>query len=78
MIVFPMKHHYIIVAEALGGESGTHVGLAQKVNERMDEGYQPLGRPFLGNDMMYQAMLKDTRPVQQVGEVLMAVPRVVG
>jgi len=32
------------------------------VDEQIEQGYEPLGAPFLGEEMMYQALLKRTDP----------------
>ena len=51
---------YIIVAVPFHADAATHDELAQKVNEKLNAGYELLGAPFLSEEMMYQAM---TRPI---------------
>jgi hypothetical protein len=53
---------YLIVAVPFHADAATHDDLAQKVNERLDAGYELLGAPFLSEEMMYQAM---TKPIGQ-------------
>ena len=52
---------YLIVAIPFHADAATHVELAQKVNEKLDAGYEVLGAPFLSEEMMYQAMTKPVR-----------------
>ena len=53
---------YIIVAVPFHADAATHDELARKVNEKLAEGYELLGGPFLSEEMMYQSMTKSTRP----------------
>jgi hypothetical protein len=53
---------YIIVAVPFHADAATHDELARKVNEKLSEGYEPLGGPFLSEEMMYQSMTKTTSP----------------
>ena len=52
---------YIIVAVPFHADAATHDELARKVNEKLIDGYELLGAPFLSEEMMYQSM---TKPVQ--------------
>jgi len=54
---------YIIVAVPFHADAATHDELARKVNEKLNAGYELLGAPFLGKEMMYQPM---TRPISPV------------
>ena len=47
---------YLIVAVPFHADAATHDELARKVNEKLEIGYEPLGAPFLSEEMMYQAM----------------------
>ena len=49
---------YIIVAVPFHADAATHDELARKVNEKLNAGYELLGPPFLGKEMMYQPMTK--------------------
>ena len=49
---------YLIVAMPFHADAATHDELAQKVNEKLDAGYELLGAPFLSEEMMYQAMTR--------------------
>ena len=49
---------YTIVAVPFHADAATHDDLARKVNERLIDGYELYGPPFLSEDMMYQAMTK--------------------
>jgi len=49
---------YRIVAQAFHGAKATHLDLEEKVKELLEQGYEPLGAPFNGEEMMYQAMIK--------------------
>ena len=49
---------YKIVAEPFHGRTPTHESLEKKVQELVNDGYEPLGAPFFGEEMMYQAMTK--------------------
>ena len=53
---------YIIVAVPFHADAATHDELARKVNEKLSGGYELYGPPFLGGEMMYQAMTKPFRP----------------
>jgi hypothetical protein len=53
---------YIIVAVPFHADAATHDDLAQKVNEKLADGYELFGAPFLSEEMMYQSM---TRPTSQ-------------
>jgi len=53
---------YIILAVPFHADAATHDELAQKVNEKLNGGYELFGRPFLSEEMMYQCM---TTPIQQ-------------
>ena len=49
---------YMIVALPFHADAATHEDLARKVNEKLGEGYDLLGTPFIGKEMMYQAMTR--------------------
>lgn len=53
--------HYIIVAVPCNGKQPTHHELAELVNFQITQGYEPLGAPFFGEEMMYQAMVRFQR-----------------
>ena len=53
---------YIIVAVPFHADAATHEELARKVNEKLSEGCELYGPPFLSEEMMYQAM---TKPILQ-------------
>ena len=53
---------YVIVAVPFHADAATHEELARKVNERLSDGYELYGPPFLSEEMMYQAM---TKPILQ-------------
>jgi len=53
---------YIIIAVPFHADAATHDDLARKVNEKLGAGYALLGAPFLGEEMMYQAMTKPVQP----------------
>ena len=53
---------YVIVAVPFHADAATHEELARKVNEKLSEGYELYGPPFLSEEMMYQAM---TKPILQ-------------
>ena len=53
---------YAIVAVPFHADAATHDELARKVNEKLSDGYELLGAPFLSEAMMYQAV---TRPIHQ-------------
>lgn len=50
---------YLIVAVPFHADAATHEELMRKVNERLSDGCELFGAPFLSEEMMYQAM---TRP----------------
>jgi hypothetical protein len=52
---------YLIVAVPFHADAATHDELARKVNEKLGDGYELLGTPFLSEEMMYQSM---TKPVE--------------
>ncbi len=56
---------YIIVAIPFHADAATHDELAKKVNEKLTEGYELFGAPFLSEEMMYQSM---TRPIRQTSQ----------
>ena len=49
---------YTIVAVPFHADAATHDELARKVNEKLNEGYELHGPPFLSEEMMYQAVTK--------------------
>jgi hypothetical protein len=49
---------YIIVAVPFHADAAPHDDLARKVNEKIGDGYELFGRPFLSEQMMYQSMIK--------------------
>ena len=49
---------YIIVAVPFHADAATHDSLAQKVNEKLSDGYELFGTPFVSSEMMYQAITK--------------------
>ena len=49
---------YAIVAVPFHADAATHDELARKVNEKLGEGYDLYGPPFVSEEMMYQAMTK--------------------
>jgi hypothetical protein len=53
---------YIIVALPFHADAATHDELAKKVNEKLNDGYELFGPPFLSEEMMYQCM---TQPILQ-------------
>jgi hypothetical protein len=56
---------YIIVAVPFHADAATHDELAQKVNEKLTEGYELFGAPFLSEEMMYQSMTKAICQISQ-------------
>ena len=56
---------YIIVAVPFHADAATHDELARKVNEKLAAGYELVGRPFLSEEMMYQAMTMSRCPASQ-------------
>lgn len=57
---------YIIVAVPFHADAATHDELARKVNEKIHDGYELFGPPFLSEEMMYQSM---TKPLYQTFQV---------
>jgi hypothetical protein len=57
---------YIIVAVPFHADAATHEELARKVNEKIHDGYELFGPPFLSEEMMYQSM---TKPLCQTSQV---------
>jgi hypothetical protein len=53
---------YTIVAVPFHADAATHEELTRKVNEKLSDGYELHGTPFLSEEMMYQAM---TKPILQ-------------
>ena len=53
---------YVVVAVPFHADAATHEDLARKVNEKLSDGYELYGPPFLSEEMMYQAM---TKPILQ-------------
>ncbi len=53
---------YTIVAVPFHADAATHDELARKVNEKLIDGYELYGAPFLSEEMMYQAMTKSILP----------------
>ena len=51
---------YTIVALPFHADAATHDELARKVNEKLGDGYELYGAPFLSEEMMYQAMTRPT------------------
>jgi hypothetical protein len=49
---------YIIVSSKFNISKATHEDLTAAVQEKLKEGYEPLGGPFVGGESMYQAMVK--------------------
>ena len=49
---------YTIVAVPFHADAATHEELARKVNEKLSDGYELYGPPFLSEEMMYQAMTR--------------------
>jgi hypothetical protein len=54
--------NYAIVAVPFHADAATHDELSRKVNEKLRNGYQLHGTPFIGGEMMYQAMTKPSLP----------------
>lgn len=50
--------HYKVVSIRDFGETPSHIQLEQRVQQLIEEGWQPLGIPFFGEENMYQAMVK--------------------
>ena len=53
---------YTIVAVPFHADAATHDELAQKVNEKLNSGFELYGSPFFSEEMMYQAMTKPMVP----------------
>jgi len=59
---------YIIVSSKFHVSKTTHEDLTDTVRQKLKEGYEPLGSPFISGELMYQAMVRidqgstDTRP----------------
>jgi hypothetical protein len=49
---------YIILAVPFHADAATHDELVRKVNQKLNDGYELHGSPFLSEEMMYQAMIK--------------------
>ena len=49
---------YTIVAVPFHADAATHDELVRKVNEKLADGYELYGPPFLSEEMMYQAMTR--------------------
>ncbi|HTH47201.1 MAG TPA: DUF1737 domain-containing protein [Candidatus Limnocylindria bacterium] len=49
---------YLIVAMPFHADAATHEDLAREVNQRLSEGYELYGSPFLREEMMYQPMTR--------------------
>jgi hypothetical protein len=60
--VMKASMEYVIVAVPFHADAATHEELARKVNEKLSDGYELYGPPFLSEEMMYQAM---TKPILQ-------------
>ena len=56
-----MSTHYLIVGQEFNGQKPPHEDLSEKVNSKLKEGYNLLGAPFFGEEMMYQAMTIEVR-----------------
>lgn len=52
---------YIIVSSRFNMSKPAHEDLTATVRQKLKEGYEPLGRPFVGGGLMYQAMVKIDR-----------------
>ena len=50
---------YTIIAVPFHADAATHEELAREVNEKLSDGYELYGPPFLSEEMMYQAMTKE-------------------
>ena len=53
---------YTIVAVPFHADAATHNELARKVSEKLSDGFELYGPPFLSEEMMYQAMTKPILP----------------
>jgi len=51
---------YTIVAVPFHADAATHDELVRKVNEKLAGGYELYGPPFLSEEMMYQALTRNT------------------
>jgi hypothetical protein len=56
--VMKASMEYVIVAVPFHADAATHEELSRKVNEKLSEGYELYGPPFLSEEMMYQAMTR--------------------
>ena len=52
---------YIIVSSKFHVSKTTHEDLTDTVRQKLEEGYEPLGRPFVNGELMYQAMVRIDR-----------------
>ena len=52
---------YIIVSSRFQVSKTTHEDLTDTVRQKLKEGYEPLGRPFVGGELIYQAMVRIDR-----------------
>jgi len=57
---------YTIIAVPFHADAATHDELAQKVNEKINDGYELFGQPFLSEEMMYQSMTKAIYQTSQI------------
>ena len=57
---------YTIIAVPFHADAATHDELAQKVNEKINDGYELFGQPFLSKEMMYQSMTKAIYQTSQI------------
>jgi hypothetical protein len=57
---------YIIIAVPFHADAATHEDLSRKVNEKIGDGYELFGSPFLSEEMMYQSM---TKPLYQTSQM---------
>jgi hypothetical protein len=55
---------YIIVSSKFHISKTTPEDLTDTVRQKLKEGYEPLGRPFVNGEQMYQAMVKITDRAQ--------------
>ncbi len=51
-----------IVAVPFHADAATHEELSRKMNEKLNGGYELYDSSFLGEEMMYQAMVKPISP----------------
>jgi len=57
---YPLQ--YAIVAVPFHADAATHDELTRKVNEKLNDGFELYGPPFVSKEMMYQSM---TKPILQ-------------